>query len=152
MKTSKEICEYIKKNEGFMSFAAEALIGLLPFEYAKTWLKPEAMAAGWKQDDTSDEAVRAVLADYMEFAWGKVEDHRGISAGRSVDKCTAWAWYLRGDDIVEQVEAAGYAQYGAPKLAVICREFGLPIPDDSTIKRMVAGEPCGPGCESGCGQ
>lgn len=152
MKTSEQVCEYIKNNEGFLSFTTEALIGLLPFEHAKAWLKADAKEADWKQDDTSDAAVLAVLTDYMAFAWGKVEDHRGISAGRSVEKCTAWAWYLRGDDILSEIEAAEYAQYGAPKLAVICRALNLNIPADPQIQRMINGEPCSPGCESGCGQ
>lgn len=153
MQTQADIVKFIEANSGFLDFTGEVLKPYLDFEHARPYLRPGTTAEEWETvaaKDISDDAVKTALADYIAFAWGKVEDHRGISASRSVDKCSAWAWLLAGDDIIRDIEAAGYAQYGAPKLAVICKRFGLPIPDGEWARRMIAGEPCGAG-DCGCG-
>jgi hypothetical protein len=156
MRTQDEIVTYIEAHrDDFFGFAREVLTPYLDYEHARPYLKPGTTAEAWdevRKKDATDDTVRAELADYMQFAWAKVEDHRGLSAGRSVDKCTAWAWLLAGDDVVREIEAAGYAQYGAPKLAVICLRFDLPIPNSTEIGNMIEGRPCVPGCEDGCGR
>ena len=35
---------------------------------------------------------------------------------------------------------------------LICEAFDLPIPEDESLQRMMAGEPCTPGCDQGCGK
>jgi hypothetical protein len=155
VKTQDEIVDYIKKTtasgDNFFGFVTEAMIEFLDFDHAKEFLKPETDPAKWKVRPLTEESVLGALGEYMEFAWGKVEDHRGISAERSVNKCTAWAWILRGEDIVAKIDAAPYPQYGAPKLAVICEAFGLPIPDSEDIQRMRGGRRCNANYDCGCG-
>jgi hypothetical protein len=91
------------------------------------------------------------MRDYMEFAWGKADDHRGLSAMRSVEKFKAWVWLLGNDKLVEFCEDDDhYAYYGAPVLQRICQEYSFPIPDDAGIQRMMKGLPCKDGCTSGC--
>jgi hypothetical protein len=92
------------------------------------------------------------MAAYMSFAWSKVEDHRAISASRSIDKLGAYVWLMGDDNVLSEMEAAGYAQYGAPKLACVCLAYGLPIPQDEEVQRMIRGETCRPGCDAGCGR
>lgn len=155
MRTQDEIVAKIEASAGFLDFTGEVLKPYLDFEHAKPYLNPGTTPEQWedaREKDHGDNAIRAALAEYMAFAWGKVEDHRGISASRSVDKCSAWAWLLAGDDIAREIDAAGYAQYGAPKLAVICQRFGLPIPQSEEVQRMIGGQPCVPGCDGGCGE
>jgi hypothetical protein len=150
MRTQDEIVDFLRSHVG--GFTVEALIGYLDLAHAKEFLKPTAKAKAeeWKQDPI--EGVLKELADYMAFAWGKVEDHRGISAGRSVQKCSAWAWLLGREDVYEYANNDDhYAQYGAPALKHICEAFGLPVPQDEGVQRMCEGLPCHDGCESGCG-
>ncbi len=97
------------------------------------------------------DAVLAGMREYMPFAWGKVEDHRGISAERSVTKMEAWIWLLKDDEVLERVKAASYTQYGAPKLKVVCEQYHFPIPDSEAVRRMASGEQCSNSCENGCG-
>lgn len=96
--------------------------------------------------------IVASVRHYMAFAWGKVRNHRGLSAGRSVEKVGAWLWLLGHDpcDIYDTDEDWG--QYGAGCLARACVLLGLPVPDGEDLARMIRGEPCVPGCDEGCGQ
>jgi len=153
MRTQKEIADKVRGDDSMFGFMRDALLGYLDFEHAREWLKPETTAEDWEKSrgaSRDEVAVRAELADYMEFAWGKVEDHRGLSAGRSVEKCSAWAWLIGDDALEAKIEAAEYRNYGAPKRAVICQAFGLPIPEDEGAQRMIRSEACSGHCE-GCG-
>lgn len=113
-------------------------------------LTPEELER-WEPRPLHVEAVMAELAAYMDFAWGKVIDHRGLSANRSIDKIGTYVWLLGLDDLLAAFEETDYPQYGAPKLALVCAALGLPLPTDEETRRMMAGERCVPDCEAGCG-
>lgn len=149
-RTQEEIVAQIRAVSGKMlCFEPEVLLPFLDFAHAKEFLKPEAKEADWKQSPL--ESALGELREYMTFAWG--EDHRGISASRSVDKCAAWAWILgRGDIYKKAHDDENYAQYGAPALKLICEAFDLPIPQGKGLQRMMAGEPCHDHCDQGCGK
>jgi hypothetical protein len=170
MRTQDQIVARMQADDPLFGWARDVLIEFLDYEHARPFLKEDTTPEQWAE--VLDEAFRQIhgfgsthhpailglesaqkaLATYMRFAWSKVEDHRGLSAGRSVDKCTAYAWLLGDDACVAAVEAAPYPQYGAPKLAVICRAFNLPIPDEIWAHNMIAGERCGADYECGCGR
>lgn len=139
------------KGEDFLGFRAEALLPALSAEAAQgSGLFKEGVDwSDWKP--VTHEEVAEQLRSYMEFAWGKVRDHRGISAGRSIEKITEWAWLLGRDDVMAAMDGADYAQYGAPKLAAACRLLDLPIPEGEDLANMIAGQPCERGCDMGCG-
>lgn len=151
MRSQDEIVAHIKANSGFMDFTCGALLEYLDFERAREFLDGDTTAEKWEQKSAGREAILDAMRDYMEFAWGKVEDHRGISAKRSVDKMRAWTWLLGDEETLKAFDAADYKNYGAPKLAVICKAYGFPIPEGSDIQRMIAGEPCGSMEGCGCG-
>lgn len=150
MRTQDEILARIAavKPQDTFGFRQEVLISTLDFDHAKPWLKADAGPADWTpRTDIAEDA-----ATYMSFAWGKVEDHRGLSAGRSVDKMTEFLWLMGRDDASTAMLAAPYAQYGAPRLAAACTVMGWPIPTGPEITNMIAGQPCRPDCEEGCGR
>lgn len=152
MKTQEEIVAKIedaKVNDPF-GFTLEVLVCALDYEHAKPYLKPEITAADWTPETTDEASVVKAAETYMEFAWGKAQNHRGISASRSVTKMEAYAWLLGRDDIVEMMAVDSYRQYGCPQLAVMCTAMGWPIPTDAGTQNMIAGKPCEPGCYEGC--
>jgi hypothetical protein len=159
MRTQEEIVAMVesKKNE-VLDFTNEVLVPYLDFEHAKPYLKPEVVAkegaeAEW--NSTLEENLKTAMNDFREyagFAWDKARDHRGLSAGRSVDKLTAWAWFFGKDDVVNRASAASHRNYGCPKLKIICEAFDFPIPSDPAIDNMMNGRPCFPDCQSGCGR
>lgn len=138
--------------EDFLGFQREVLIGFLDYDHAKEFLKDEITAAEWDARLNDDAAIQAEMREYMAFAWEKVDNHRGISANRNIDKMTAFAWLLGRDDVIVALDAIPYPQYGAPKLKYLCDMFGFPMPDDEGLRRMAKGESCREICDEGCGR
>ncbi len=153
MKTLQEIVEWyrVQQEDDILGFTGSAILNFVPFDMAKEFLKDDAER--YEVPELTEENVLATMREYIEFAWGKVKDHRGISAGRSVEKMKAWLWIL-GDDYLYQFceNDANYAQYGAPCLKAISEKYGFPIPDSLALKRMCDGLPCTPDCDMGCGK
>ena len=162
MRTQDEIVARIREKRSIFAFDAEVLLPHLDYDHAREFIKPETTREQWEAPrehdgttfDTYPLTEAAALRDfraYSEFAWGKAQDHRSLSAGRSVEKLEAWTWLLGRDDVLAEVAKTDYAQYGCPILKVFCEAFGFPIPDDEGTRRMTRGEPCVVGCDMGCG-
>ncbi len=98
----------------------------------------------------TEEAVKAELLDYLDFAFGKAINHRGISASRSIQKLSTWAWILDLDDLVAFAEDdKNYPQYGVPILKKFAEHFEIEMPE--AILDWPDGKPCVPNCDEGCG-
>lgn len=151
MKTIDEIIKEITQDTSILGFRTETLIQFLTFEQAKPFLIETAKKEDWKDNPLTEESVKEQMKKYMEFAWTKVEDHRGLSANRSIEKMEAFLWILEDDKTLAKVKETGYAQYGAPKLKVICERYGFHIPMSSKLINMMEGKLCVEGCEEGCG-
>ncbi|GII88216.1 hypothetical protein Ssi03_62060 [Sphaerisporangium siamense] len=151
-RTQEEILTRIQavSDEDLLGFRLQVLLGALDFEHAKPFLKPDTTAEDWKAAPSSAEILEEAQG-YYEFALGKIRDHRGISATRSVEKLGECAWLLGRDDVVEAMAEADYPQYGAPKVKAFADGFGLAWPDSEDMARMAVGEPCTPDCREGCG-
>ena len=125
MRTAEEIIQRMhdKEDDDFLGFYRGDLIQYLTFEQAKPFINDDAVEDEWGDaDELTDEAVKAKMLDYMEFAWGKANDCRGISASRSVEHYKAWLWLL-GDDLEDKLDDI-YEYYGKPCLRVICEKYG----------------------------
>lgn len=155
MRTPDEIVAHYRAiaADDFLGFAADVLLSYLTFDQARPLLRDDATADLWGEVLPLDrDGVIAAMRSYMAFAWGKVTGHRGISASRSVAKMGAWLWLLGDDALAAQVaDPANYPQYGAPALKLVCDAYGFPVPDSPGLANMIAGLPCYPGCEEGCG-
>jgi len=150
-----EILTRIHKRESTDLFGFERgdLIAVLPYSSAKEFFKSEIRADDWTPDARDREGVLKTMREYMDFAWGKALDHRGISASRSVSHLHAWVWLL-GDEDYAAIPWAHYAQYGAPVLKAVTERFGFAMPDSDRAdkaRRMAQGQPCTDDCEEGCG-
>ena len=157
MRTQDEIVEKllaINKEKHLFDFRRDMLVVFLDREHAELVkgisLKEDADLSDWKEDDLSDEVILEKMKDYMDFAWDKAQNHRGLSANRSIQRLEAWCWLLGEDELVEALENGPYAVYGAPGLAKVSEKFGWPIPPGEDIERMIRGLPCVPNCEKGC--
>lgn len=129
----------------------EVLATALTFEAAEGWRKEDVTAEEWGDPPTL-ESLTADTRSYYEFALEKIANHRGISAGRSVEKLTEYAWLLGRDDIVAAMDAADYPQYGAPKVKAFAQGLGWwADPADPELARMADGLPCTDDCDEGCG-
>ncbi len=113
----------------------EMLLEYLPFETVKGFLKKEYIEKvekgkeKWDQITDIKEAVQDFL-DYMVFAWGKAEDERGLSAGRSISKLSTWMWLLGREDLSDILQDGDmYNPYGAPALIECCKKLEIKVPD-----------------------
>jgi hypothetical protein len=131
----------------FFGFRREALFMFLPFDQAKPFLKEGTTADEWNNPPRD---LDGETADYYQFALGKIEDHRGISAGRSVDKLRELAWLAGRDDVAEAMDAVDYVQYGAPKIKAFADTIGYTWPERQDLTNMANGNPCTPDCADGC--
>ena len=119
-RTQDEIVARIQSRpRGLLAFDVELLCGYLDLEHGRLFLKDPD---GTSEDDwnaTRDDPAQVLTdaATYLDFAFGKALDHRGISACRSVQKLTEWAWLMGHDDLAERMARdENYPQYGVPAL------------------------------------
>lgn len=149
-RTQDEILARIAEvaSDDFLGFRFEVLVDALDFEHAKAFLKEGATPKAWAEHQVTNTAEKTRW--YYDFALGKIDDHRGISASRSTVKLREYAWLLGRDDAITAMDAADYENYGAPKVKAFADVMGYPWPDSEDLNRMAAGKPCSEGC-SGCG-
>lgn len=148
--------------DDFMGFRREVLITAITRDSFRLFAGNDADPATLDAFAVTPPDPQQLLTDaveYYHFALDKISDHRGISAGRSVEKLTEYAWLLRRDDVVEKMDNAPYPQYGAPKIREFAIGFGLVWPGDdgnsedttNMFRRMAEELPCEPNCRRGCG-
>lgn len=163
MRSQEEIVAYIEKAKSgaphqiFYVFTVEALLGFLEFKHAEKagLLKEGVGPEEWEEVRTplTKVTVLTEMEKYMKFAIGKAENHRGISANRSIEKMESWIWLLGDDDFLDVLKGTGYAQYGVPQLLAICEEYDFPYPIEQTwFQNMSVGQPCHFHCDEGCGK
>lgn len=154
MRTQDEIVARIREvqEDDWLGFRQEVLLAALDFEHARPFVRPDVTAAQWEEMAVPADRAEQVARDYYRFALSKIRGHRGISASRSVEKLTEYAWLLGRDDALAAVEAADYALYGAPKVKAWGEAFGEEWPDEPWAVRMGAGLPCTDECFEGCSE
>jgi hypothetical protein len=129
-RTQKEIVDRIndRKAADIFGFEWGEYLGYLDYDHAKPFIKEGTTAEEWAAPPAcTKEALVEVMRDYMEFAWGKANDMRGISANRSVEHYIAWLWLAGEDDFgaeVEQEYEDNYQHYGKEILIMICERYG----------------------------
>lgn len=139
LRSQEEILAKIKKcseEESFMDFRPEVLIGHLNFENAKQFLKDEYVAkidSGEKKHEYVSDLQETAqdFLDYMNFAWMKALDERGLSASRSINKLSAWLWLMGREDLEQTInDDTLYNPYGSPALIEVCNKLEIAIPNE----------------------
>ena len=108
--------------DDFFGFQRNDLMEFLPFQDARRFLKPETTEDEWVLKTADEDTVRALILNYMPFAWQKANDCRGLSADRSIQHMKAYLWLL-GDELADRL-AGMYEYYGKPCLRAICEKYG----------------------------
>lgn len=139
-RTPAEIVEFIKRkrDDDFFGTITGDCMFYVPFADLKSAgiLNPEASEEEYNADvakltdkelPRTREDMLARIKSYMEFAWGKANNCRGLSANRSIDHMIARLWLLGEEPLFTQVEKVydeNYCMYGKPILRGICEHFG----------------------------
>ncbi len=136
--------EALRKENAMLDFRPEVLGVHLP----EGW--KEGHEEEHKKFPLTEEFVTKELLEYLQFAFDKAINHRGISASRSVQKLSMWAWILGLDELVKFAEDdANYRNYGVPILKKFAEHFKVELPE--RLKLWENGKPCEPECDMGCG-
>lgn len=126
MKTTDEVLAKVKeleKTDDIFGTKRNDLMSYLSFEQAKPYLKDGITVEEWSEvrDEIDRDTVIEDMLDYMEFAWDKANNCRGLSAGRSIDHYEMWLWLLE-DGLSEKLKDI-YQYYGKPCLRAICEKY-----------------------------
>lgn len=138
------------EKDDWLGFAREVLVSVLDYDHAKPYLNDTTTPESWAGQQITD--VDAKTRWYYDFALGKIRDHRGISADRSVNKLREYAWLLGADDAIVAMDTASYQNYGAPKVKAFATVMGYDWPAGEELNRMADGLPCDRYCDEGCGR
>lgn len=160
-RTSSEVRAYYDatRNEDVLGFIAEVLLPRCDYDDVSDLVKADVIRDVWEseaQESRDPSTLLDEMRDYLAFAWEKARDHRGISAGRSLQKLQAYAWLLgdtEGANTIRDRSEADYYPYGAPVLAWIAGRYYDHFPEppeDEALANMIAGKPCSIECAEGC--
>ncbi len=152
MRTIDEIMGRIKRLEmdDFFGFERGVLAEYLPNDRLAD-AGFTARDEGRAPRELTEANVIADIREYLPFAFDKAINHRGLSAGRSVNKMSAWVWLLGNEELTNFIQNnANYRNYGVPILKRVAAAFGIELPD--AIAAWEDGMACEPGCDNGCGQ
>lgn len=155
--TQEDILAKIEEvaSDDWLGTQREDLMIALDYQHMRPFLKEGVTEDEWGQRFVTVEDVKNHAKDYLVFAMGKADNHRGISAGRSIDHFRTWAWLTGDAAFIKAVEDADYPNYGAPILkAVAVALDAKDVWDANTtpeLERMALGQACDPnGCYDGC--
>jgi len=112
-----------RRSADFLGFESNEYLKYLSWENAYPYLSADAKEEDWKK---KTEDPLKVMGDYMEFAWDKANNCRGISAVRSIEHMIAWLWLAGKGTLLTKVEKeykTNYQFYGKPILKTICVAF-----------------------------
>lgn len=125
-RTPDEIVSRARAVFGSEIFGTEAfdLIQALPFERAAPFLGPDVTEDKWAPS-IGPQAALTNIAAYMEFAWRKANDERGLSAYRSLCHMKAWLWLAGEDELLSRLNIDNYSHYGKPQLREICEHLAI---------------------------
>lgn len=127
MRTQEEILERIKQvsSEDIFGTQTSDLIQFLTYDNAKQFLSKEAakLIEDGEKEWIPDTDPIAEIKSYMDFAWEKANNRRGLSAIRSLQHMKTWLW-LAGEDAMSK-SLDEYTHYGKPQLVKICEKYDI---------------------------
>ena len=94
IRNQEEIKVRFQKVSDLFGTQKNDLINYMTFDNAKTFLKEEyvkEVEAGTVKWVISTDPKKEIL-DYLDFAYNKAENERGLSAGRSMLHFKTWIW------------------------------------------------------------
>jgi len=128
MRTQAEILERFEKADDFFGTQKGDLISYMEFENAKPHLKEDYVKKFEKAEEKwkVSNAPKKEILEYLDFAYDKAEDERGLSAGRSMLHFKTWIW-LDDEKFYNEVIYLidNYTNYGIPALDKISQHYGF---------------------------
>jgi hypothetical protein len=112
------------KDDDWMGTQVNDLLFYLPFAEARPHLKEGVTADQWAEATSDVKPALDAARDYLDFAWDKANNCRGLSAGRSLDHMKAWLWLAGYDKLVDE-HFGDYEHYGKFQLVIASELTGF---------------------------
>lgn len=131
MRSQADILTRLKERQenDMLGFEWTMYIDCLDYKRAKQFLKGSVSKKEWdKVQRTTYAQIREHAIDYLDFAWEKANEYRGLSAQRSIMHYIAWFWLMEEDEASESVEKQfreNYQYYGKDILVWISNHLGV---------------------------
>ena len=128
MRSQEEILERFNKVNDVFGTQKSDLIDYMEFKTAKEFLKDEyvkQVESGEKEWEQTMNPKKEILG-YLDFAYGKAHNERGLSAGRSMLHFKTWIWIDDEkfyNEIVDEMDS--YNDYGLAVLDKISKHYGF---------------------------
>ena len=127
-RSQEEILKRIEEVNDLFGTQISDLVEFLTFENARKFLKDEYVAdvESGREEWVQKTDPKKEISDYMDFAYEKAENQRGLSAGRSMLHMKTWIW-LDDQEFYEQIieDIDDYYDYGIPQLNRICNHYRI---------------------------
>lgn len=130
------------KEDDFFGAQVSDLLGRLPYELAKPYLKHGVTVQEFEAAVDLLTGPLAACKDYLPFAWDKANNCRGLSAGRSLHHMSAWL-FLAGYGALVDEHFQDYSHYGKKQLvmaSLLC-DFDWTEHDDKKWRNDEVGKP-----------
>lgn len=101
------------------------LVNALDYDLAKEFLKPDVTREDWVPQFKTREDVIKAAEDYLDFAFEKAANERGLSASRSVDHYGAWVFLACTREEHNEFAEHEYGWYGVAQLMKAAELLGL---------------------------
>lgn len=127
MRTLEEIKKRIEEHVADKSPLGNRMMiaacgGVHPLMY----FHPDYIKEGYQPDPLTEEAVIDAMRKYIDFAFEKAHNQRGLSANRSIWKFTQWLWLIEDEALLDFAENSdNYPMYGLPILRAIAEKYGF---------------------------
>jgi len=136
-KTQDEIRKKYDTSNSFIGSYQEVLLSYMDFYHCKNLYKDDYIKQVESGEKNFDPPITDILEttqdflDYLNFGYTKALDQRGISAGRTIEKLSAWLWLLGREDLEIIINSSSlYNPYGMPALIRLTEELGLEVPQE----------------------
>lgn len=104
------------KSADYFGFQSSDLLGYLPWEKARAFLRSDANEGEWRAAFPLSSPPLKEALGYLPFAWEKANNCRGLSAARSLEHMKAWLWLAGYDALLLDEVFDDYNWYGKPQL------------------------------------
>lgn len=135
-RTREEILEKLGVDDFFGNKTA-VFMDYLDFEDVKKFYKQEYVEKIEKGEVEKPQGITDIyetvqdMLDYLIFGYDKALDERGLSAGRTIEKLSAWLWLLGRDDLRRLIsDDELYNPYGMPALIALTESLGFAVPEE----------------------
>lgn len=126
--TQDELAQQVRisQKRDLLGFETHEYLEYLDVEHFREFARKDADLSNFPKPQYDKAKLLKRMKDYMEFAFDKANNYRGISSKRSVMHYVAWSWLAGDKEFSGQIQNEfenNYNAYGKDILCMICNHY-----------------------------